>query len=175
VQCSFSRQAEPRFGRDGVADDRNQSLQAVGWRLTTSAVARQAAYLVLATLGAAMAWLSVRRGRRHPTLVVSAVLAWLVLVPPHSSIHCFLLLLLPLAELLAMAANPSDTVVATLARGTLVFFGAMNVIGGVIVAARPYGPLCWGALAAWFAVMAALARQRRDVRVKPLLLEEPVR
>ncbi len=160
--------AKPALERDGASptspvysqlldpiSSRNQSLQAVLWRLGAPGIAPKLA----AGVGIVMAVFTVfagRPGRPHSELlVVCAVLAWMLLVSPVSENHYFVLLLLPLTALAGLSRQSSETSLRRIARGTLILFAALCIPGK---AGEYYGPLCWGTLVTWGVLLTAARR-----------------
>jgi len=125
---------------------RNQSLQAVLFRLTGSpgvrGTAAGIAFLMAIAIGLA--------GRRAPAsnqwLIMCAVFPWILLVSPVSWNHYFVLLLLPLTALVFLAAHEPDATTRRLSRITLGMFGPVNLIGKLL---EYWGPLCWSTLILW--------------------------
>jgi len=96
--------------------------------------------------------------------VLSATVAWMLLIPPVSWAHYFMLLLLPLTTLVAVAMGRADEPVRAVVRLTLVVFAALALALAGSRAAQAYGPLCWGTLALWGASIACA----RACRTSPI-------
>lgn len=150
---------------------RNQSLPAVLGRLTEIPRMRE----IAAAISLAMASAVVLVGRRPPAgrvgseiLIVSAALAWMLLVPPVSETHYFVVLLLPLTALVVVAAQETEPTRRWLARTPLILFALLNVAGKPI---EYYGPMFWGTLVLWGVLVAAAkwARPRGAAEVAPVL------
>ncbi len=130
---------------------RNQSLSAVLTRLTGNPQARW----VGISLGVAMAaiilivgWQANTRGEIY---VLSAAVVWMLLIPPVSWAHYFMLLLLPLTALVAAATAREAELARQIARISLVLFAILALALAGSRAAQGYGPLCWGTLVLWVA------------------------
>ncbi|HVM59374.1 MAG TPA: glycosyltransferase family 87 protein [Verrucomicrobiae bacterium] len=132
---------------------RNQSLSAVLTRLTGNAQARWAGI----GFGVIMAGIIlVVGGKIHPGSeihILSAAVVWMVLIPPVSWAHYFMLLLLPLTALVTAAIESAREPVRNVARGALAFFALLALGLSGSRAAQAYGPLCWGTLALWAALV----------------------
>ena len=96
--------------------------------------------------------------------VLSATVAWMLLIPPVSWAHYFMLLLLPLTTLVAVAMGRADEPIRGIARVALVAFAALALALAGSRAAQVYGPLCWGTLAVWVALIACA----RACRTSPI-------
>jgi hypothetical protein len=140
---------------------RNQSLEAVLWRLTGPVTARPMAMAIgLAMAGAV--WLVGRRAAHDSELlIVSAILVWTLLVPPVSETHYFAMLLLPLTALTLLATKETDATTRTLTRAVLILFGAVSLVAGNVKPLQHYGPLCWATLALWAVLLLVVARRNQ--------------
>ena len=130
---------------------RNQSLSAVLTRLTGNPQARWAGIgigMVMAAVILVVGWQANTRGEIH---ILSAALIWMLLIPPVSWAHYFMLLLLPLTALVAVATARADEPARQVARVALVLFAILALALAGSRAAQGYGPLCWGTLALWVA------------------------
>ena len=139
---------------------RNQSLPAVLFRLVGGPAARPlSAAISLGMLGAI--WLV---GRRLPPdselLILSAFLVWLLLVPPVSESHYFLLLFLPLAELTAIALREVERKKPGMILVVLAAFVVSSVVALVFPRLQLYGQLCWASLLVWAALLAVATRAK---------------
>jgi hypothetical protein len=134
---------------------RNQSLSAVFIRLTGNPSARWIGMAV----GAIMAGVILLVGRRAESCseiyVLSAVAVWMLLIPPVSWAHYFMLLLLPLTVLVAVAISAGDGSMRQGARVALTLFAILALGLAGSRAAQGYGPLCWGTLGIWGALLFA--------------------
>ena len=141
---------------------RNQSLSAVLTRLSGNPQARW----VGISVGVVMAAIILVAGRRVGTVaeihVLSATVAWMLLIPPVSWTHYFILLLLPLTALVAVAMGNEP--IRDVARVVLVGFAALALALAGSRAVQAYGPLCWGTLALWGASIACA----RACRTSPI-------
>jgi hypothetical protein len=111
-----------------------------------------------------------RAPARNEYLITCAVFPWMLVTPSISWNHFFVLLLLPLAALVFLAAHEPDAVTRQLSRTALALCGAGTILG------KPfdyYGPLCWGAIVVWGTLLVASMRSqgwggssvKREVRV----------
>jgi hypothetical protein len=140
---------------------RNQSLAAVLTRLTGNERSRWAAVVIGLAMAAAMLIIGWRRNDKTEIFILSAVVVWMLLIPPVSWSHYFMLLLLPLAVLVVVAfdTEPASRSVARLA------LGAFAVLALGFASRRLllfYGPLCWATLGLWFALLFCAWRTRRN-------------
>ena len=131
---------------------RNQSLPAVLSRLTNNSFARTATIVIgLAMLGVMAA--AGRKARGASALLTgSAVITWMLLIPPVSETHYFVLLLLPLMVLLAVALTDPDETTRLLSRWTLILFAAIVVASAGVRHWEIVGAPCWGTLMVWCAL-----------------------
>jgi hypothetical protein len=130
---------------------RNQSLSAVLTRLTGNPQARWAGIAIgvaMATILLVVGWWANTRGEIH---VLSAAVVWMLLIPPVSWAHYFMLLLLPLTALVAVATSRQAEPTQLVARVALVLFAILALALAGSRAAQVYGPLCWGTLVVWVA------------------------
>ena len=140
---------------------RNQSLEAVLWRLMGPVVARPMAMVIGLAMAGAI-WLVGRRAARDSELlIISAILVWTLLVPPVSESHYFVMLLLPLAALTLLATRETDATTRILTRVVLILFGAVSLVAGNIKSLQHYGPLCWATLALWAVLLLVVARRNQ--------------
>jgi hypothetical protein len=146
---------DPRFG-ELISPDlvRNQSLQSVLKRVTdreNANVPAVAAGIVMAALMLAAIWRG--RGTNNRILLLSALISWALLMSPVSWNHYFILLVLPLAVLTMAAEAEPDKVSQRVALVALILFGVMNLAFSGNRAIYRFGPLCWGTLVVWGALM----------------------
>lgn len=144
---------------------RNQSLSAVLTRLTGHPQARWVGIgigVVMAAIILVVGWRASARGEIH---VLSAAVVWMLLIPPVSWAHYFMLLLLPLTALVAVATAREVEPTRQLARVALVIFAVLALALAGSRAAQGYGPLCWGTLALWVASVVC-ARGRRTSSIQ---------
>jgi hypothetical protein len=134
---------------------RNQSLSAVLTRLTGNPRARWIGMAV----GAIMAGVILLVGRRAESSneihILSAAVVWTLLIPPVSWAHYFMLLLLPLTVLVAVAITARDETIRQVAVVALALFAILALGLAGSRAAQGYGPLCWGTLGIWGALLFA--------------------
>ena len=84
----------------------------------------------------------------------------MVVVPPVSWSHYFMLLLLPITALVAEAVAATDRTRRRAARAALVLFAILALgLAGSRTAQR-YGPLCWGTLGLWVAMAVCMRASR---------------
>jgi hypothetical protein len=136
---------------------RNQSLQAVLFRLTGSPRMREVAMGMALLMALVIGLTGCRAPPRNEYLITCAVFPWMLLTPSVSWNHFFVLLLLPLAALVFLAAHEQDAVTRQLSRIALALCGAATILG------RPldyYGPLCWGAIVVWGTLLVASMRSQ---------------
>lgn len=130
---------------------RNQSLSAVLTRLTGNPQARWVGIglgVVMAAIILVVGWHVRTAAEIH---VLSAAVVWMLLIPPVSWAHYFMLLLLPLTALVAVAvARPAEPA-RQLVRVALILFAILALALAGSRKAQSYGPLCWGTLALWVA------------------------
>ena len=134
---------------------RNQSLPAVVGRLSGARRIRE----IAAGISLVMAGVVVAVGRRSEkgseVLIVSAALAWMLLVPPVSETHYFVLLLLPLTSLVLVASQETEPTTRWLARIPMILFAVLNVVGKPL---EYYGPMFWGTLVLWGVLVSSAMR-----------------
>jgi hypothetical protein len=140
---------------------RSQTLQAVCWRLTGARHAREiaatAAVVMLAVIGL-VGW---RSRPRSESLIVSAVLVWMILAAPLSEFHYLLVLLLPMMALVFVAAHESDRATRWLARAALAVFAVAGLLTVGFVPLQQIGLLCWAMIGLWGVLLTAVVRQAR--------------
>jgi hypothetical protein len=137
---------------------RNQSLSAVLTRLTGNPGARWIGMAVGAIMAAVILLLGQRAKSSNEIHVLSAAVAWMLLIPPVSWAHYFMLLLLPLTTLVAVAVAAMDNAIRHAAVVALAWFAILTLGFAGNRAAQGYGPLCWGTLGIWGALMLAVRR-----------------
>jgi len=91
--------------------------------------------------------------------VLSAVVAWMLLIPPVSWSHYFMLLLLPLTALVVTAFTEESVKARRAVVTALIAFAVLGLGLASSRAAQFYGPLCWGALGLWVALVVAIVRR----------------
>jgi len=146
---------------------RDESLYAVLRRLTHTQRARAWAAAVVFAMAAAMWAVGRRTSPREDLFLSSAAVVWTLLAPPVSWSHYFILLLLPLTALVAVARRREDAVARRAAWGALAVFG---VAGMVSVALKGklerYGIPCWATLGVWSVLLLTVARGKRAIAVE---------
>ena len=141
---------------------RNQSLQSVLWRLTDSPHARELAALLAVVMAGAIFMVGRKARPADEPLILSAFLGWMLLVPPVSWSHYFILLLVPLAALLTVAVETADTTRRRLAISTLIGFGVASYVSIIIKPVEFYGLLCWTTVGVVGALLFAAHRRARE-------------
>jgi hypothetical protein len=137
---------------------RNQSLAAVLTRLTGNERARLAADAVGLAMAAAILFVGLHRSTTKEVFILSAVIAWMLLIPPVSWSHYFMLLLLPLTVLTGVAFADRDAGGRFVARAALIVFAVLALGVASRRSAQAYGPLCWGTLGLWAALVFVMWR-----------------
>jgi alpha-1,2-mannosyltransferase len=132
---------------------RNQSLPAVMTRITGRPQGRWVGIGIGVVMAAVMLVVGWRAGARREIYIISAAVVWMLLVPPVSWSHYFPLLFLPLAALIAVAMTREAGSGRQAARAALVVFAILSLTLAGSRKAQVYGPLCWGTLALWAALM----------------------
>jgi alpha-1,2-mannosyltransferase len=134
---------------------RNQSLQSVLWRMSGGLRVRELSVGIGGAMALAIVLVGWRLSGANEVLIVSAAVAWMLLVPPVSWSHYFMLLLLPLTALVGVAVGEPHPAVCRVAQIALAVFGALALLGAVSKSLQFYGPLCWGTLGLWGALLFA--------------------
>jgi len=141
---------------------RNQSLSAVLSRLTNdNSLARGTTVVVgLAMLG--VMWAVGRKaGEKSELLIGSAVMTWMLLLPPVSETHYFVLLFLPLMALLAVAMKEPEDTTRRITSWTLIVFGAVVLASACVRQLEVVGAPCWVTLLVWAALLLVVIRRER--------------
>jgi hypothetical protein len=138
---------------------RNQSLPAVLFRLTGSPRMREVAMGMAVLMALAIGLAGWRAAAGDQWLVMSTVFPWILLVPPVSWNHYFVLLLPPLAALVFLALHGPEATTRRLSRIALVVFAPVNLIGKPL---EYWGSLCWSTLFLWGILLAAAFRGRAE-------------
>jgi hypothetical protein len=137
----------------------NQSLSAVLWRIKGGAQGSRMIALAILAAMAIITWLaSLRAQPGHDLALLSSFIAWMVLVPPVSWAHYFMLLLLPLTVLVFLSRQEQDRVTRLVTTSSLVIFGICCSISP-IPHWQFWGSLCWGTIALWFALVVVMVRR----------------
>ncbi|HUJ72179.1 MAG TPA: glycosyltransferase family 87 protein [Verrucomicrobiae bacterium] len=137
---------------------RNQSFEAVLARVFRADVARPVAIGLGLAMAAAMLWVDWRTHGKGDMPLQSAGVLWMLLIIPISWAHYFMLLLLPLTVLVMMAVANDDRVTKLAARSALILYAVAGLALGGSKSLQFYGPLCWGALGVWVALLSAARR-----------------
>jgi hypothetical protein len=137
----------------------NQSLSAVLWRIKGGAQSSRMIALAILAAMAIITWLAGRRTQPDCDLaLLSSFIAWMVLVPPVSWAHYFMLLLLPLTVLVFLLRQEQDWVTRLVMASSLVIFGICCSISP-IPHWQFWGSLCWGTIVLWFALVIMMVRR----------------
>ncbi|MEI8063868.1 MAG: glycosyltransferase family 87 protein [Verrucomicrobiota bacterium] len=148
---------------------RNQSLEPVLWRLNCGKAARPLAVASSLVMVGLMWWVGRKSAPGNELLIVSAVFVWMLLAQPLAESHYFVLLLLPMTKLVALARSATKLHMRKVALWMWIAF----VLIGLPAAAkkmevlRIYGALCWLSLALWAALL-WMAWPRRHLQGKPI-------
>jgi hypothetical protein len=140
---------------------RNQSLPAVLSRLTNNSFARVATVFIGLGMVGAMWVVGRNAGKGSELLIASAVLTWMLLVPPVSETHYFVLLLLPLMALLAVTMKEPDDTARRIIRWALIVFCVLVPASAGIRQLEVVGAPCWGTLMVWGALLLVVIRRKR--------------
>jgi len=168
LEAESERSDNPLYGQLLSSQlPRNQSLPAVLTRLTGNPQARWIGFAIGVLMAGIILVAGWRANPRTEIHVLSAAVVWMLLVPPVSWAHYFMLLLLPLTALVAMAMGRADEPIRNVARAALVLFAILALPLAGSRAAQGYGPLCWGTLALWVALVACV----RACRTSPIQRE----
>jgi len=142
---------------------RNQSLSAVLVRLTNN---NSLARGMTAFIGLAMIWatwaVGRKAGEKSELLIGSAVITWMLLLPPVSWTHCFVILLLPLMVLVAVAITGPGAVTRRITGGALIVFGAVVLASAFVRQLAVMGAPCWATLMVWAALLFVVIRRERQ-------------
>jgi alpha-1,2-mannosyltransferase len=139
---------------------RNQSLQSVLWRLTGGARVREVAVGIGIVMAAAMVLAGGRpRTSGDELMMVSAFMPWMLLISPIAWAHYFMLLLLPLTTLSFLVLSETDRIIRRAAQTALIIYAVLSFAAAGHKPIQFYGPLCWGALGLWVALMTTIWRK----------------
>jgi len=131
---------------------RNQSLSAVFTRLTGNPNGRWIGMSVGLIVAAVICVVGSRVNGANEVHILSASIGWMLLIPPVSWSHYFMLLLLPVTALVAVAVGATDGALRRVAGAALGWFAILGLGLAGSRAAQAYGPLCWGTLGLWLAL-----------------------
>ena len=141
------------------AKPRNQSLEAALWRLTGGAGSRPLA-IGIGLAAATAIWLVGRRVRPDSEMFIAgASLIWMLLVPPVSESHYFVMLLWPVTLVTYVAGDRRDAFLQIVARVTLTVFTAVGVLTVCFSSLQKYGLLCWASLGLLGVLLLAAVRE----------------
>ena len=143
---------------------RNQSLLGALSRLTNNSFARVATVFIGLAMVGAMWAVGRNAGGESELLIGSAVMTWMLLVPPISETHYFILLLLPLMALLAVAMHEPDDTTRRFTRWTLVVFCLVVLASACIRRLEAVGAPCWATLIVWVALLLVVIRRKNSSR-----------
>ena len=151
---------------------RNQSFEAVFSRIFRTDAARPVAVSLGLAMAVAMLWADWRTQGKSDLPLVSAGVAWTLLIIPISWSHYFMLLVLPVTVLVAIAVGNHDHVIKLTARSALILYAVTGLALGGSKSLQFYGPLCWGAVGLWLALLSAVCRSgARSGRTSPIQRE----
>ena len=139
---------------------RNQSLPAVLSRLTNNSIARVATVIIALAMLGAMYVVGRKCAARSELLIGSAAITWMLLVPPVSETHYFVLLLLPLMALLAAAMNETDAMARRVSCWTLIVFCAVAPASACVKQLEVVGGPCWATLLVWATLFLVVIRRQ---------------
>ena len=140
---------------------RSQTLQAVCWRLTGARHARTIAAAAAVAMLAVIGLVGWRSQPRSESLVVSAVLVWMISAAPLSEFHYLLALLLPMMAMIFVAAHETDRATRWLARAALAVFAVASLLTVGSPTLQQIGLLCWAMIALWGVLLTTVVRQTR--------------
>ena len=161
LEAESERAENPLYGQLLSSQlSRNQSLPAVFTRLTGNPGARWIGMGVGGIMAAVILVMAWRRNAAREIYVLSAAVAWMLLVPPVSWSHYFMLLLLPLTALVAVAVTGVDKTMRHAAGVALAWFAILTLGFAGNRPAQAYGPVCWGTLGLWLALVVCARRGR---------------
>jgi hypothetical protein len=147
---------------------RSQTLEAVCWRLTG---ARHACGIAVAAAVAMLVIIGLVGWRSQPqseSLIVSAVLVWMILAAPLSEFHYLLVLLLPMMAMVFVATHEPDGATRWLVRAMLAVFAVAGLLTLAFVPLQQIGLLCWAMIGLWGVLLTVVIRQARtSVRNDP--------
>ena len=146
---------------------RNQSLEPVLWRLNCGKAARPLAVAASLVMAGLIWWVGRKSTPGSELLIVSAVFVWMLLAQPLAESHYFILLLLPMTTLVALARSAPELRVRKIALWIWIAFVVIEWSAGNVKVLRIYGALCWLSLALWAALL-WMAWPRRHLHYKPI-------
>ena len=129
------------------------------WRRRWRFVLATLALLFMLAMAAAMWAVGRRASSRDGLFLSSTAVVWALLAPPVSWSHYFILLLLPLTALVALARGREDAVARRAAWVALTVFGVASIASVVLKGSlEKYGIPCWAALVVWSVLLLAVKR-----------------
>jgi hypothetical protein len=140
---------------------RSQTLEAVCWRLTGARHARVIAVTIAIAMLAVIGFVGWRSRPQSESLVISAVLVWMILAAPLSEFHYLLVLLLPMMAMVFVAVHEPDGATRWLARATLAVLAVAGLLTLAFVSLQEIGLLCWAMIALWGVLLTVVIRQAR--------------
>ncbi|MGO9608429.1 MAG: glycosyltransferase family 87 protein [Verrucomicrobiia bacterium] len=147
---------------------RNQTLEAVCWRLTGARHARQIAVTTAIAMLVIIGLVGSRSQPQSESLIVSAVLVWMILAAPLSEFHYLLVLLLPMMAMVFVAIYEPDGATRWLARAMLAVYAVAGLLTLAFVPLQQIGLLCWTMIGLWGVLLTVVLRQARmSVRNDP--------
>jgi hypothetical protein len=102
-----------------------------------------------------------RSQSQSESLIVSAVLVWMILMAPLSEFHYLLVLLLPMMAMVFVATHALDGATRWLVRATLAVFAVAGLLTMAFVPLQQIGLLCWAMIGLWGVLLTVVVRQAR--------------
>jgi hypothetical protein len=140
---------------------RSQTLEAVSWRLMGARHARGVAVTAAIAMLVIIALVGWQSQPQSESLIVSAVLVWMILAAPLSEFHYLLVLLLPMMAMVFVAAHGPDGATRWLVRATLAVFAVAGLLTVAFVPLQQIGLLCWAMIGLWGVLLTVVVRQAR--------------
>ncbi len=140
---------------------RSQTLEAVCWRLTGAGHAREIAVTTAVAMLLIIGRIGWRSQPQSESLIVSAILVWMILAAPLSEFHYLLVLLLPMMAMVFVAVHEPDGVTRWLVRVTLAVFAVASLLTVGFVPLQQMGLLCWAMIGLWGVLLTVVVRQAR--------------
>lgn len=137
----------------------NQTLPAVFWRLTGDLHSRKTAAVAGLAMAAVMIVTGWKSHREAP--MAAAALLWMLLVPPTSEFHYYLVSLLPMTILIVLAVNGKDVTLRILSSVTLIVFAAASLLTLGFRSLQELGLLCGATVGLWGVMLLAALRPPR--------------
>jgi len=143
---------------------RSQTLEAVCWRLTGARHAREIAMTTAVAMLLIIGLVGWRSQPQSESLVISAVLVWMILAAPLSEFHYLLVLLLPMVAMVFVAAHEPDGATRWVVRAALVVFAVAALLTVAFVPLQQIGLLCWTMIGLWGVLLTVVVRRARMSR-----------